>query len=293
MCAVAPRVQLGYADGGGKHMRLWGAVILLGLAACQKQPDAAPNPAEVAFDGADVTDAAALRVHGERLTHVLGCADCHGTRLQGTFFTKDQPQYGPLYASNLTVEVPEYSDAQLDGIIRHGTHPERKSVWGMPSHLFQHLGDSDFKALLAYLRSLKPQGEKLPPPRFSAQDRKDIASGDYKPEAQLVRETASQLPVDLGPRHALGRYITQVTCAECHAPTLKGGDPYAKAPDLIVVGGYTRQEFERLMTTGVPTGNRKLRQMMAGVARLRFTHFTRHERDALYGYLKARAERPQ
>jgi len=33
------------------------------------------------------------------------------------FFTEDEPQYGPLYASNLTVEIPEYSDAQLDGII--------------------------------------------------------------------------------------------------------------------------------------------------------------------------------
>jgi mono/diheme cytochrome c family protein len=274
-------------------MRLWGAAVLIGLASCQRQPAAAPKPAEIAFDGAGVTDAAALRAHGERLTHVLGCADCHGPRLQGTFFTKDQPQYGPLYASNLTIEVPEYSDAQLDGIIRHGIHPERKTVWGMPSHLFQHLGDRDFRALIAYLRSLRPEGKKLPNPQFSAEDRKDIASGAYEPEARLVRETASRLPVDLGPQHALGRYIAEVTCAECHSPKLEGGDAYSKAPDLAVAGGYTRAEFERLLTQGIPVGNRKLRDMMSATARVRFTHLTPHERDALYAYLKARAERPQ
>jgi cytochrome c553 len=228
--------------------------------------------------------------HGERLTHVLGCADCHGRSLQGTFFTKDEPQYGPLYASNLTVEVSEYTDAQLDGIIRHGTHPERKSVWGMPAHLFQHLSDADFNALLAYLRTLTPQGKRLPPPQFSAQDRKDIASGAYRPEAQLVRETAAQLPVDLGPAHALGRYIAEVTCAECHDPKLDGTDGYSKAPNLVVVGGYTRTEFERLITQGIPVGNRKLKDMMSGVAKVRFTHLTPHERDELYAYLKARAE---
>src|SRR5690349_1758878 len=155
-------------------MRIWGAAILICLAACHER---AP---EISFDGAGAKDSAMLVRHGERLTHVHGCADCHGRSLQGTFFTKDEPQYGPLYASNLTVEVPEYTDAQLDGIIPHGVHPERKTVWAMPSHLFQHLSDADFKALVAYLRALKPVGTKLPDPQFSVQDRKDIASGAYK-----------------------------------------------------------------------------------------------------------------
>jgi hypothetical protein len=33
--------------------------------------------------------------------------------------------------------------------------------------------------------------------------------------------------------------------------------------------------------------------MMAGVAKVRFSHLTSHERDALYAYLKARAARRQ
>lgn len=272
-------------------MRTWIIAALL-LADCQQQPKPVAKPAPITFDGALAADKASMLRHGERLTWVLGCRGCHGKDLQGTFFTKDEPQYGPLYASNLTVEVPEYSDAELDGIIRHGVHPERKTVWGMPAELFQHLSDADFKALVAYLRTLKAAGKKLPPPQFSAQDKKDIASGEYKPAAQLVLERANQLPLDVGPHYALGRYITEVTCAECHGPQLQGAKPpkAGMPPDLAVVGGYSRADFEKLITTGVPVGGRKLNAMMVSVARGRFPHMTPHERDALYAYLKARAD---
>jgi cytochrome c553 len=266
--------------------RILFAALLLSACHARQQP--------VTFDGAVTSDKAALVKHGQRLIHVLGCTGCHGKQLEGTFLTKDEPQYGPLYASNLTVEVPEYSDAQLDGIIRHGTHPERKTVWGMPSDIFQHLSDPDFTSLVAYLRTLKPVGTKLPPPQFSKLDKEEIASGKFEPAAKLVRETARQLPVDLGAQHALGRYITEVTCAECHGPRLEGNPeaPMGKIPNLVVAGGYSRAEFERLMMQGIAVGNRKINPIMSGVAVTRFSHFTPHERDALYGYLKARAERP-
>jgi cytochrome c553 len=275
-------------------MRLWPITMLLLASACQQQANAPVQPSALTFDGAQASDAAALRSHGERLIHVLGCTGCHGVHLEGTFLTKDEPQYGPIYASNLSVEVPEYTDAQLDGIIRHGIHPERKSVWAMPSEIFQHLSDPDFASLVAYLRTLRPMGKKLPPPRFSVQDKKDIASGDYKPAVQLVRETGSQLPVDLGPQYAVGRYITEVTCAECHGPKLEGNPkaPMGRIPDLAVAAGYSRAEFERLATQGIAVGNRKINPVMTGVARTRIAYLTPHERDALYAYLKARADRP-
>src|SRR5438477_852771 len=94
--------------GGNPMRKCWIAILL--LAACQQKPR------EITFDGAAGSETAGMLRHGERLTYVLGCRGCHGKNLQGTFFTKDEPQYGPFYASNLTVEVPEYSDAQLDGI---------------------------------------------------------------------------------------------------------------------------------------------------------------------------------
>jgi cytochrome c553 len=275
-------------------MRYWAAAALL-LAACQQQSKPEAKPAAVTFDGAMTADKASQVRHGERLTWALGCRGCHGRDLQGTFFTEDEPQYGPLYASNLTVEVPEYTDAQLEGIIRHGSHPRRKTVWGMPSEIFQHLSDPDLKAVIAHLRTLKPEGKKLPPPQFSKLDKEEIKSGKYEPAVKLVPERAAMLPTEVGPNYALGRYITEVTCAECHGPQLEGKKPSKPGmpPDLVVVGGYSRAEFETLITRGIPVGNRKLNPMMSGVAQRRFSRLTRHERDALYAYLKARAEQPQ
>ena len=265
--------------------------LCLTIAACNREPQ------PITFDGALTTDKATLISHGDRLASVLGCRGCHGKNLEGTLASKYTPQFGPLYASNLTVEVPEYTDAQLDGIIRHGTHPSRKTVWNMPSEIFQNISDPDFKALVAYLRTLKPQGSKLPPPRFSALDRKNIAAGTYKPALQLVQEfKRGQPPLDLGPQYALGRYITTVSCVECHGTDLNGGAAAGssgpvKTPNLVIAGAYSRADFERLMTQGVGAGGRKLDPAMYYVAIGRFAHLTPHERDALYAYLKARAER--
>jgi mono/diheme cytochrome c family protein len=277
---------------GATVMRLWYGVMLLASSACQQQVALPSKATGVAFDGAEVTNAAALRAHGERLTHVLGCTGCHGDHLDGAQFEPEKKQYGPLYASNLTVEVPEYTDAQLDGIIRNGVHPERRVVWAMPSQIFHNLSDPDFKALVAYLRSLKPVGRKLPPPQFNPLDRQEIASGKFKSAAQMVQEYKHAQPVQLGAKYALGRYITSVTCEECHGSDLAGRPGVrGKPPNLVVAGGYSRQDFERLITTGIPTGNRTLNPAMQVVATTRFSHLTRHERDALYGYLKARADR--
>lgn len=267
-------------------MRYWAIAALL-LAACQQQPKAPAKPAEITFDGAQVTDAAARIAHGERLTHVLGCTGCHNKGLVGDRFYE-------LYASNLTREIPKYSDAQFDRLLRHGERPNGKDLDAMPSEVFQHLSDTDTADLLAYLRTLRPHGIPTQPALPNTEETKKlIAAGELKPAAEWVRLLKDKTPVDLGPRYALGRYITMVTCAECHGSELNG-DPHPSPgapPNLIVAGGYSRSEFERLITQGVPTGNRKLREMMSGVAQRRFSHLTPHERDELYAYLKARAEK--
>lgn len=268
-------------------MRAILCATLLAAAGCGSQPAEQPQPEQpppVTFNGALVTDATAMVAHGERLTWVLGCRGCHGDDLQGRRFYE-------LYASNLTRDIAKYSDQQLERLMREGVHPTGRDVWGMPSELFQHLSEPDMAALVAHLRTLAPAGESTQPPLpFEAETKKLIAEGKIKPAADFVRESSALAPVDLGEAHALGRYITRVTCAECHGPELKGN--LGDTPDLIVAGAYTRDEFERLMTEGVPTGGRKLK-LMELVAKERFAKLTRNERDALYVYLKARAERPQ
>jgi cytochrome c553 len=261
------------------------ATLLLALAACGSEAPAPvqtqARPAALAFDGAEATDPAERLKHGERLTRVLGCGGCHGPELQGQRFYE-------LYASNLTRDVRRYGDAELARLIRAGEAPGGRDLWAMPSEIFQHLGDADLGAVIAHLRSVSPAGPPTGRPLpWTAETRRMMAAGTLKPAARLTAELRGRQPADLGPRHALGRYVAMVTCAECHGPELGGGEG---TPDLVVASAYSRAEFERLMTTGVPTGGRTL-TLMAEVARGRFVHLTPRERDAVYAYLAARAAR--
>lgn len=258
-------------------MRRIALILSLALAGCNR------GPAPVTFDGALAADRTEQIRHGERLTWVLGCTGCHRPNLQGGRFFE-------LYASNLTRELPKYNDAQFDRLLRYAERPSGTVLWAMPSHIFQHLSGPDETALLAYLRTVKPGGIPTQPMLpFEPETKALIAKGVLKPEVQMVQETKDQFPLDAGPQYALGRYITSVTCSECHGPRLEGASEPDKIPNLIVAGGYSRADFERLITTGVPAGNRKLNDMMVEVAQERFPHLTPHERDALYAYLQARA----
>jgi cytochrome c5 len=248
----------------------------------------APDPqAPIAFEGATTAPRVA---HGERLTYVLGCRGCHGGGLEGRLWDHDPRGYGVMWASNLTRAVAGMTDPQLRDVLIRGIHPRRADLWVMPSELFQHLAEPDLVALIAYLRSVEPAGAVSPDPRPGPRARREIASGEARPAATLVRELHATLPVDAGPGYALGRYITSVTCAECHGHRLEGHRAEeGSTPDLTIVGAYSREEFERLITRGEAKDGRRIAELMVNVARSRFSRLTQGERDAVYAYLRARA----
>jgi cytochrome c553 len=250
----------------------------------------APDPqAPVAFEGAAAAPPMRVR-HGERLTYVLGCRGCHGSGLEGRLWDHDPRGYGVMWASNLTRAVPGMTDPQLRDLLIRGIHPHRADLWVMPSEMFQHLAEPDLAALIAYLRTMAPTGAASPDPRPGPRARREIASGEAKPAATLVRELRATLPADSGPRYKLGRYIASVTCAECHGHRLEGHrSEEGSTPDLTIVSAYSREEFERLVTRGEAKDGRRIAELMVGVARGRFSHLTQGERDALYAYLRARA----
>jgi mono/diheme cytochrome c family protein len=274
-----------------------GAALLLLLLLCvgcgsrkgdEEQTVALEQP--VAFEGAMRNEASAKVAHGQRISQVLGCQGCHGEQLEGRLWDDDPKGYGVMWASNLTRSIPAMNDAQIKRLLTTGVHPKGRDLWVMPSELFQHLSTNDLDALVAYLRTLPPRGQPSPDPVLGPRAIAEAKSGQVKPAAALVTELRAEGPADLGSHFALGRYIARVTCAECHGPKLKGRE--GDTPDLIVASGYSRPEFERLITEGVPTGGRKLKPLMQSVAKGRYSKLTRGERDALYAYLKALAEQP-
>jgi len=249
-------------------------------------------PAALTFDGAN-GDQAAILAHGERLSHVLGCRGCHTATLEGQWFNDDDPSLGKLYASNLTRVIPTLTDAQLEALLRTGKHPTRGDLWVMPSEVFQRLSDADMKALIAHLRTVKPSGKPTPPPALSDKAKGMVAKGELKPTAYYVAEYRTKVPVDLGGRYALGRYIAGATCAECHGADLTGVpdfEPGVSTPDLDIAASYSDAELTTLLTTGKGKGKPDL-GLMTLVGKGHFAYLTPNERAAVIAYLKARANR--
>jgi mono/diheme cytochrome c family protein len=275
-------------------MRAAALLLLLICAGCGSSDGPEEQTAEleqpVTFQGAMRMEASAKVAHGQRISRVLGCQGCHGEQLDGRLWDDDPEGYGVMWASNLTRAVPAMDDAQLRRLLTTGVHPKGRDLWVMPSELFQHLSTNDLDAVVAYLRTLPPRGQPSPDPVLGPRAIAEAKSGQVKPAAALVEELKDEGPADLGLDHALGRYIARTTCAECHGPKLKGRE--GDTPDLVVASGYSRPEFERLITQGVPTGGRKLKPLMQSVAKGRYSKLTKEERDALYAYLKALAEQP-
>ncbi|MEP7316161.1 MAG: cytochrome c [Sphingomicrobium sp.] len=271
-------------------MRAWAiALVVAGLVGCSPNGRELDSPEVPTFDGAGVVQKAALTAHGERISWVLGCHGCHGKDLLGQAWDDDPAGYGTLWAANLTRSVPTMSDSQFATLMRTGKHPTRTDMWSMPSELFQHLSAKDMAALITYLRSIAPAGVSSPPTVLGPKSIAEIKAGSIKSAAEMVTDPSYRLPPDLGPATALGRQIVSMTCAECHGGQLTGQD---KTPDLVAATAYSRPDFEVLMTKGIPIGDRKL-DLMAKVAKSRFSRLTPNERDAIYAYLMARAEQTQ
>ncbi len=103
-----------------------------------------------------------------------------------------------------------------------------------------------------------------------------------------------QLPARVGDApHAegveRGRYLATVACGECHGLD-QAGHPEQGIPDLAVAKAYSREEFSTLMRTGVAKGGRKIKAMMANVAKDRFSAFTGDEVAALKAFHDAREQ---
>jgi len=166
----------------------------------------------------------------------------------------------------------------------------RGDMWVMPSETFQRLSAADMTALIAHLRTINPSGAATPAPVFNDAVKQMIATGKLKTAAQNVADYKASEPVDLGERHAFGRYVARNTCAECHGADLGGIEDFT--PDLTIASAYSAAQLDRLLTTGEGLPGRKL-GLMALVGKDHFSYLTPRERAAVIAYVKARADLPQ
>jgi mono/diheme cytochrome c family protein len=229
-----------------------------------------------------IPESPAARARGEHLAHTRGCFGCHGERLEGASMG------GYAVAPNLPALARRASPSALEAAIRHGIGADGRALYSMPSYNFLHLRDADVADLIAYLRSAPVVEKDLPEPHLPWTIRFAIALGRDSAMPAFLHLVPPLRNADQGDTAlARGEYLAMTTCNECHGFGLRADSPWpGSAPDLIIVSAYSEEAFRTLMKTGLALGGREL-DMMSGVARGRFAHFTDEEVTDLYAFLRS------
>lgn len=241
--------------------------------------------------GAAVTlpaDAQSL-AEGERLAHITGCTGCHGQDLGGQVFFDGGLLLARMVAPNLTTVFRDASVEDLERAVRRGIGVDGRTLVAMPSGMFRNLSDEHLGQIFAWIRTA-PVVERDHPGRWIGPlGRFGLLAGAFELDADVVARLGMGDPdPDLEGQQALGSYLAHIACTECHGHDLGGND---NMPALAIARTYSLEEFTHLMRTGEALGSREL-NLMSGVARFRFRHFTDEEIRALYAYLTRDGEAP-
>jgi mono/diheme cytochrome c family protein len=225
---------------------------------------------------------------GERLARIRGCFWCHGPALGGQKYFAN-PYMGIIaIAPDLTRVVHESSPAEFARTVRHGVKPDGTSLQpAMPAFAYYNMSDADIAAIIAYIRSLPEQDglrgrfDLLPVGWYRR------AAGKLPPNvADLIDHSAARPnPALDGSAIDRGRYLAESICTECHGDNGRMRVPIS--PDLHIAAAYSKDEFFRLMRTGVPLGERKIDYHMVDVSKYRYLAMSDAEIGALYAYFRS------
>lgn len=254
------------------------ALLYLSTQAMLKVPPYAPRTALQHGNAAE----------GARLAQVMGCRGCHRDDLRGADFVEERHVF-KLVAPNLTQARAKYDDATWQRLFRTGAKANGSLAVGMPVKAFQRLTDREVAHLVAYVRSVPAvDNPTLGSTRLYPLARVGLLTGKFKlddiagdaPESARVlvqRATADR-----------GEHLARTACGECHGMDFAGGGPTNAVP-LIVAKAYDREQFARLMRTGITAaGTESASGLMTLVARDRFSALTEDEVADLHRFLQTR-----
>jgi cytochrome c553 len=245
------------------------------------------------------TDSASL-AEGERLSLVLGCADCHAANLAGSEMI-DAPMFAVLPATNLTRGAggvaADYGAEGFERAVRHGIGGAGRALMIMPSADYAHLSDGDVSRLVSYLLQLQPVDNDVglrtvgPVGRIATA----IAPRGLFPAFEIDHEAPHPEEVSRQVTPAFGEYLTR-PCRGCHGVDLRGGrvpgagsaaPPAGRLiPDAEGLAGWTDADFMRALREGIRPDGTTLDPAMPWPT---FSLHTDEELLAMWAHLTARA----
>lgn len=253
--------------------------------------------------------------HGQKLTSLI-CAGCHMDPNTGKLTghqLKDLPQFGDLYAKNITqhpeLGIGKWTDGQLAYLLRTGIKPDGTFLPIMAK--LSHMSDEDLHSIIAFLRSDHPwvqaDNTRQPQSNYSFLAKfitniGGISPGTY-PEAPVAGPDTTNAV-------AWGRYLAlyQLECYICHSADFAknnynepeksvgffGGGNTLLTPDgktlhsLNItmdeetgIGRWTEEEFIRTVRHGLKEGEPAMRLPMQP-----YGPITESEARAIFAYLK-------
>lgn len=237
------------------------------------------------------------------VTTIMACGNCHtpkdaegraiaGKELAGGGIGFDIPPFAGV-AANITPDketgIGAWSDGEIKRAITHGDRPDRGPLAGKPlaapmaANFFKAILPSDLGAIVAYLRSVPPIRNALPPPVYRAPVQREAFA--------LADRGFTEL--DLQNKERRGAYLATIGhCLECHTPMEKGalqfdtalgagGRPFLPSfvkglpegwkgavsrnltshPDMGL-GAWSNAEIKRSISQGVARDGRRLQEPM-------------------------------
>lgn len=210
---------------------------------------------------------ASLVARGEHITNaIVGCAGCHGVGLKGKHF----PIPGPIVnmaAPNLTKgkggvgdNTPvQWQQALIGGIGRDG-----RSLMVMPSHAYARMSQTDLAALIAYLGTIPPVDNELPPRKLGPFGGIMVGAGIFPLETGRIAKTNPKpSTVPPGATKEYGHYLIELaTCTECHGEDFQGTKGFGTVPPPSLrtkARTWTEEEFRNTLRTGRTPDGRALK----------------------------------
>ena len=239
---------------------------------------------------------------------VVACGNCH------TQQTPNGPAEGMELAGGLLIDFPEFTvhtpnitpdpetgignwtDQQIIDAIREGRRPDGRIIGPpMPIELYREISDDDIRAMVAYMRSVKPV-------------RNAVAVSEYRiPLPPSYGPPVGAVPaVSRDDQVAYGAYLAGPLghCVECHSPMGPGG--VRDMANQLGAGGFelygpwgtsvsanitptglvdwTDDQIKTVITTGVrPDGSR----LMPPMAVHYYRNMAPRDLDAIVAYLRS------
>jgi mono/diheme cytochrome c family protein len=253
--------------------------------------------------GQDPTEVALERAI-ERGRHLVSsryvCGECHGESYGGGVMI-DDPMIGTGLGPNLTTgrgsRTVGYTPADWDRAVRHGVLPDgTPSI--MPAEDFLLMSDQELSDVVAYIGSLPPVDNEVPPKRLGPLGKVLVATGQLPVAAALMdshHEPHAELPPPTEVSLEFGRHMAGV-CTGCHGASFSGGpivggDPsWAPARNLTPheqgLARWTYEDFEVALREGMRPDGTALLEPMTFVTPYA-ANMTDVEMRALWTYLQS------